>query len=275
MLAHADQGGGVVDQLLPYALWCVVAVYLAVYVVLLAHARRRGIRIGYGHVLAYVAALAVIPFAAIRLDAWSDSTAVGHMVQHELLLNVAPVLLLSGIPRRAATIASKPLSGRVVRSRAGHAVLDVISRPIVALAVYASGMGAWLVPAVNRAVEGSELLHSALHIWLTASGLAFWFHVVRPLPSLHPLRTAETLAYLLCGAAVGAVVAALLIASPDVITSSEAAAADALSEQHLAGGVMMAMEMPLVLGFAVWIWLRETGTQARAGMRSPRRWLGI
>lgn len=276
MLGHEGEAHGFLDPLLPYVLWTVLGGYLVAYVLLLRASRARGLPLRSAHVVAYGLGLVAIPTAAIALDGWADSSVVGHMVQHEILLNVAPVLLLLGIPRRAAAIASKPLSGRFLRSGPGRAVLDVASRPAVALVLYASGMGAWLVPAVSRAVEGSELLHSALHVWLTATGLTFWFHVIRPLPSLHPLRSLETLAYLLCGTVVGGVVAAILIASPDVVTSSEATVSEALREQRLAGGTMMAIEMPLALGFAVWLWLRAaTAAAGPAGMRRPRRWLGI
>lgn len=276
MLGHEGGAHGLLDPVLPYVLWTVLGGYLVGYLLLLRTSRARRLPLRAGRVVAYGLGLVAIPTAAIALDGWADSSVVGHMVQHEILLNVAPVLLLLGIPRRAAAIASKPLSGRFLRSGAGRAVLGVASRPVVALVLYASGMGAWLVPAVSHAVENSELLHSALHIWLTAAGLAFWFHVIRPLPSLHPLRALETLAYLLCGTIIGGVVAAILIASPDVVTSSGAGVSEALREQRLAGGTMMAIEMPLALGFAVWLWLRAaTAASGQAGMRHPRRWLGI
>lgn len=277
MPAHAGGSHGLVDQLLPFLLWVVLGAYLALYLLLLRSVRLRNLRARPPHLVAFAGGLATIPYAALALDGWADRSQVGHMVQHELLLNVAPSLLLLGVPRRAAAIASKPITGRVLRSVPGRAVLDVLSRPILALVLYASGMCAWLLPAISRAVEASEVAHSGLHVWLTASGLAFWFHVVRPMPSLHPMRTLETLAYLLCGTAAGGIVAALLISSPEVLTGSAAAVADALREQRLAGATMMAIEMPLALGFALWLWLRPTGTadDGPTRMRSPRRWLGI
>lgn len=121
-------------------------------------------------------------------------------------------------------------------------------------------MWLWYVPAVYTKVSASPVLHPLGQVLFIATGLLFWFHVLRPLPALVTLRPWQKLAYLLAGTFGGAVVAAVLVGAPHALYGAS------LENQRLAGAVMMAVEMPLAVGAALWVFLRAV---PRATLRLP------
>lgn len=225
----------------------VLLAYLAAYAGLAWRLRRSGGRVDPWRAIAFAAGLGCVGVAlAAPLDARAEAgSLVAHMTQHELLLNVAPVLLLLGLEPRLL----RPVT-RAVLAPSGRRVLRWVGHPAVALVLYLIAMTAWYVPAVYEAVSASPWLHPAGHAFLVATGMAFWFAVLQPLPTLRRLRTPEKLAWLLAGSLAGAVVAAALIGAPEPLYGGT------LADQRLAGGLMMAVEMPLALGAALWAVLR-------------------
>jgi putative membrane protein len=131
---------------------------------------------------------------------------------------------------------------------------------VLALLLYVGVMWLWYVPAVYTHVSASPVLHPLGHVLFTATGLLFWFHVLRPLPALVTLTPWQKLAYLLLGTLGGAVVAAVLVGSPHPLYGAS------LENQRLAGAVMMGVEMPLAVGAALWVFLRAI---PRGALRLP------
>jgi cytochrome c oxidase assembly factor CtaG len=129
-------------------------------------------------------------------------------------------------------------------------MLRAANSPVLAVALYLSAMWLWYVPAVYAYVSASPVLHPLGHVLFIATGLLFWFHVLRPLPALVTLTPWQKLAYLLVGTLGGAVVAAVLVGAPHALFGAS------LENQRLAGAVMMGVEMPLEVGSALWVFLR-------------------
>jgi cytochrome c oxidase assembly factor CtaG len=163
-----------------------VALYGLLYAQLVVHRRRASGRIDWPRTCAYTLGLVEIVVALdSKLDALADEGSMAaHMVQHELLGNLAPVL------------------------------------------------------------------HALGHAMFIATGLLFWFHVLRPLPALVTLTPRQKLTYLLTGTLGGAVVAAVLVGAPHALYGTS------MQSQQLAGAVMMGVEMPLAIGAALWVFLR-------------------
>jgi cytochrome c oxidase assembly factor CtaG len=253
------------------AIAALLAAYAAGYAVL-AHAlwRRRGVVRPLRAAAFALGLLAVGVALASPLDARAqDGSLLAHMVQHELLLNVAPVLLLLGLDAQLASPLSRAVGGTVARRRRGLRALGVLGAPALALALYVGVVAAWHVPAAYAAAAGSELLHPLEHASLFWVGVLFWFHLLRPLPSVRRLTPTGQAGYLLLGTLGGAGLAALLVGAP--VSLYPASVSAGLGDQRLAGGLMMAVEMPLALGVGYAVLLRGV---LRRRHRTGPAWLG-
>ena len=227
--------------------------------------RRRGV-VHPLRIAAFALGLTAVAAAlASPLDGWADDgSLVAHMAQHELLLNVAPVLLLLGLDAQLAAPLTRAVGGPVARRSRGLRALALLGAPALALVLYVGVAAAWQVPAVYAAAAASPVLHPLEHLTLTWIGLLFWFHLLRPLPSVRRLAPAGQAVFLLLGMVGGALLAAVLIGAPVALYPD--AVSGGLSDQRLAGGLMMAVEMPLALGVGYAVLLRAAlRPRGRAG----------
>ncbi|HTU27199.1 MAG TPA: cytochrome c oxidase assembly protein, partial [Pirellulales bacterium] len=162
-----------------------------------------------GGLAAMLLALAspIEPLAALLLQA--------HMVQHLLLMMVAPPLLwlgdplfpcLRGLPRSVRRDGCAPL----LRADGLRQAFDRLTWPPVALVVYTAV--AWLghVPGIYETALRSDGWHVVQHTAFLAAALLFWYPVVRPYPS-RPSWSAWLLIPYLVLADVGNTVLAALI----------------------------------------------------------------
>ena len=221
--------------------------------------------------LAFALGLAAVAIAlASPLDGWAaEGSLVAHMAQHELLLNVAPVLLLLGLDVQLAAplgrAVGSTLAGRSSRLR----VLRALAAPALALVLYVGVVAAWHVPGVYAAAAGSAVLHPVEHLSRSGSGCCSGFTCCARCPrSVRSGRRRSS--GTCCSGTLGSAALAALLAGAPVALYPESVSSG-LDDQRLAGGLMMAVEMPLALavGYAVLL---------RAALRSRRRvgsaWLG-
>jgi putative membrane protein len=234
-----------------------VALYGCVYTWLVWRRRRSRGRVDWARAGVYALGLAVIVAALDSpLDALADrGSMAAHMVQHELLGNMAPVLLLLGLDAGLARPVTRSVFGPAVRNVRGRRLLRAGNSPVLAVGLYVGVVWLWYVPSVYRTVSASSVLHPLGHILFVLTGLLFWFHVLRPLPALVTLTPSQKLLYLLIGTIGGAVIAAVLVGAPHPLYGAT------LENQRLAGAVMMVVEMPLALGFGLWVFLRAVPRQ--------------
>ena len=229
-----------------------VALYGLLYTLLVLHRRRISGRIDWPRACAYaLGLLAIVVALDSKLDALADSGSMtAHMVQHELIGNLAPVLLLLGLDAALARPVTQQVFGPIIRRPAWRRTLRAANSPVLAVSLYIGAMWLWYVPTVYTQVSASPVLHPLGHVLFIATGLLFWFHVLRPLPALVTLTPWQKLAYLLAGTLGGAIVAAVLVGAPHALYGAS------LENQRLAGAVMMGVEMPLAVGAALWVFLR-------------------
>lgn len=109
------------------------------------------------------------------LDDWSDHyLLVAHMVQHLLLLVLAPPLLLVGIP--AWMLA--PLT----RNRLTNAIGYWLTRPIVAYVIANTVLVLWHLPIFYEMALRSQPVHVLEHMTFIATGILAWWPIAGPLP---------------------------------------------------------------------------------------------
>jgi putative membrane protein len=111
-----------------------------------------------------------------------------HMVQHLLLMTIAPPLillgapvmpLLHGLPREFVQAA-----GPLFRWPLLQGIGRVISQPIFCWLVAAAALVGWHIPAVFKLALLWEPLHVVEHASFLAAGLFFWWPVIQPWPSV-------------------------------------------------------------------------------------------
>jgi putative membrane protein len=110
------------------------------------------------------------------IGAFDDRMLSDHMVQHLLLLEVAPLLLLGGRPV-ILILRSTP---RAQRPRLARRVLALapVTRPLVCLAVFYVVVLGTHVPAFYDATLSDTPLHEAEHALYLLAGLLMWWPMV-------------------------------------------------------------------------------------------------
>jgi cytochrome c oxidase assembly factor CtaG len=259
-----------------------------VYLALVGRRWRVRRRIAWRRLIAFVGGLAVVALAVMSpLDSLADDRSfAAHMLQHELLLTVAPLLLLMGLDAQLLVPLTRAVIRPVLRHQSTRRLLRTVTWPSLALGLWSASVLAWSVPAMVALAYRNETVHNAEHLQLLAVGLLFWAVILAPFPSLHRPNVTAKLTYLAMVCMVGSVVAAVFAFDPTTLFRVPYAAGkpwlglSALAEQRLAAAVMMAIDMPAVLAAAVWIVSRtritsRPSTDQDGDQRPTAAWLSL
>jgi cytochrome c oxidase assembly factor CtaG len=152
----------------------------------------------------FISGLIVI-FIALQspIDTYADNAFWVHMIQHLLLILVAPPLLLLGIP--AALL--RPL----VRNRAGLGIMRVLTHPGVAWLLATSVFLLWHIPSLYDAAVLDAKVHALEHLAFLVTALLFWWPIYSPLPELPRLSRANQVFYLLLSCQPNVILGAVLV----------------------------------------------------------------
>jgi cytochrome c oxidase assembly factor CtaG len=258
--------------------------------------RRVPQRFGVGRLAAFVGGMVAIGAALESpLHSLGAQLLQAHMVQHLLLMMVAPPLLwlgapllpmLSGLPKHllhgwVGTLFAWPPVTRSCRW---------LVRLPVAWVVFVGSTWAWHSPPLYERALGSEFWHYAQHACFLATALAFWWPVVQPWPSRPVVSPWGIVLYLILADVQNTVLSAWLVFAERVIYPSYTAVShpwgiSALNDQAAAGAIMwvpgsVAFLVPVIwivgrmlspqAGGAEWISARRTGAEPRCrGRRYP------
>ena len=122
------------------------------------------------------------------LDAFDDVSLPVHMLQHLLLMAIAPPFillgapalpLLQGIPQSMA----RGVVGPCLRWGLVKRLARFVSNPAVGWLAAALALIGWHVPAAFELALRSHSWHELEHISFFGTGLLFWWPVVQPWPS--------------------------------------------------------------------------------------------
>src|SRR5215813_14479057 len=121
------------------------------------------------------------------VDYWADSYFFVHMIQHLLLMFVAPTLVVAGAPWQPLLDGLPGRTGQAVTrgtlrgswSRPLRAVGGFLLRPWVAITLFSVVMIAWHLPVLFDLASTNQ----AVHIWLMhgsffAAGVLFWLQFI-------------------------------------------------------------------------------------------------
>jgi cytochrome c oxidase assembly factor CtaG len=224
-----------------------------------------------GQLVAFVGALATLLVALVSpLATSADTSLSAHMIQHVLLIGLAPPLLLVA---RAGGVVSRTLS------REQRRAVVAVTRPALRLArrsrwatisvatvVQVTVLTVWHTPGLYDAAATNDALHAFEHLTLFGTAFLLWWAVVdglrsRPVPALLAVLAASTAC-----TALGAAMA--LSGSPWYPHYDVGSRSSALLDQQMAGAVMWGVTNAFAVVAAaafVWSWL------ARLDRDSPAR----
>lgn len=218
---------------------------------------------------------------ASPIDALDDYLLAAHMIQHFILMSIAPPLivlgapvvpLLRGVPRILIRRGLRP----VFRARWLRAVVHTITHPAFAwIAMNVAYLG-WHLPAAFELTFRSERIHEFEHVCFFATSLVFWWMVLSPWPARARWPKWAMIPYLLSADILNTVLSATLAFSGRVLYPSYAAAPricflTPLKDQVAAGAEMWVLNSLVFLIPAVVIaakelsprFLADSGTSAR------------
>jgi cytochrome c oxidase assembly factor CtaG len=144
---------------------------------------------GAGRLAAFLAGLAAIAVALQSpLHGLGTQLLQAHMVQHLLLMMVAPPLLWLGAPLLPMM---QGLPGGIRRAWVGPIFawppltrsFRWLVHPAVTWVAFMGSIWAWHTPALYECALASEFWHEAQHVCFLSTALAFWLPVVQPWPS--------------------------------------------------------------------------------------------
>ncbi len=143
---------------------------------------------GFAQVIAFFAGLITLVCAFCSpIHAFAGWLLTVHMVQHLLLMMVAPPLilcgapylpLLSGLPRYIAIKGVGPLLSFSTLRNVAH----FISHPVFCWSVFISATLTWHVPAFYELALRSTLWHEVEHVSFLSTALLFWWPIIQPYP---------------------------------------------------------------------------------------------
>jgi putative membrane protein len=202
------------------------------------------------------------------IDYYADQLFWVHMLQHVLLLTVAPPLFLLGRPWprmwRALPLDMRTTLARTVARSRWMAPVRALARPLPALILFNVALVGWHIPAAYDLTLRYGAVHVCEHALFFFTGLLFWARVIDPGPLRPRLVWPTRIAYVAASMVVGWVLAIVLVTVPHPIYGYYAALAtrpggiSALTDQQLAAGVMwvpgsLAYTVTMLIGLYRWL----------------------
>jgi putative membrane protein len=137
----------------------------------------------------YVAGLVSIGAALLSpIDALASSLLSMHMVQHLLLLMIAPlfILLTNPLPAWGLPVSIRQAIGWLLsKGSLFRHVFWALSLMPVTWSVYVLNLWAWHHPTLYQMALRHEWIHDLQHLLFFFTAVLFWWPIVNPAPRLH------------------------------------------------------------------------------------------
>jgi putative membrane protein len=224
---------------------------------------------GFGRLTLFSLGLLTILVALVSpIDGLGDQLLVMHMVQHILLLDIAPILLILGLNK----ILLRPVTRRVqsIERRAGY-----LAHPAFAVVCYVGFMWIWHIPALYDAALRNTTVHAFEHLCFSAAGTLYWWHLLSPIRNRHRLSGLGPVAYM--------VSTKLLVGGLGIVLAFAPASFYPFyqhhphywglspSEDQSMAGLVMALEQSIVMGVVLaWLFVRMLNESEANAKREER-----
>lgn len=230
-----------------------------------------------GRLAAFLGGLTAVFLAlASPIEPFTSLLLQVHMLQHLLLMMIAPPLvwlgwplfpLVRGLPEPVRTVWVAPL----LRSRRLRKFFGTLTHPLVAWPIYVATTWLWHTPRGYELALSNDVWHVVEHVCFMAAAMLFWYPVVRPYPSRPKWSEWLLFPYLLLADVQNTVLAAWLTFSgsvlyPHYLRIPRLAGISALDDQAAAGVLMWVPGSVAFLVPLVWI-----GVSLMRGEREVKR----
>jgi cytochrome c oxidase assembly factor CtaG len=191
-----------------------------------------------------------------------------HMLQHVLLGDVAPLLILLSLSR----VILRPVTRRLttVERRLGP-----LATPAGCIVIWLTLMYVWHIPALYDAATEHPLIHLVEHVSFFGAGLALWWPLIEPIPMRRPLTGLQPVGYIFTAKAALAVLGVYLTWSTSSIypyyqDTPRIWGLSPIEDQNVAGVIMM-VEQSLTLAIVlVALFIRMLGRSETEQLRRER-----
>jgi cytochrome c oxidase assembly factor CtaG len=211
--------------------------------------RRAPHRFNSSHLVAFYAGLVTILIALLSpLDAFAGWLLTVHMIQHLLLMMVAPPLILYGAPYMPLLFGLpnellKEGVGPLLSWRLLRRMARFISHPIFCWSAFVFTNIAWHLPPMYELALRSPGWHQVEHECFLATALLFWWPVIQPWPWVSSTPRWTTIVYLFLADFQNTALSAFFVFYERVLYPSYQSAPrltdmTALEDQAAAGAIM-------------------------------------
>jgi cytochrome c oxidase assembly factor CtaG len=224
---------------------------------------------GYGRLaLFFTGLLAVLAALVSPIDVLGEQLMVMHMVQHILLLDIAPILIILGLTKGILRPATRRLT--VFERRAGW-----FAHPAFAVLAYAGLMWLWHIPTMYDAALRNDNVHAVEHVCFALAGGLYWWHLLSPIRNRMRLGGLGPVAYMTSTKLLVGILGIALAFAPHSIYPFYSHhprywGLSAQEDQSMAG-LLMALEQSIVMGIAlVYLFVRMLEESEREAQRAER-----
>jgi putative membrane protein len=224
---------------------------------------------GVGRLALFFGGLFTILVALVSpVDGLGSQLMLMHMVQHILLLDIAPILMILGLTK----VLLRPVTRRlqVIERRAGF-----FAHPAFAVIAYAGFMWLWHIPGMYDLALGNAWIHAVEHTCFGLAGGLYWWHLLSPIRSRMRLGGLGPILYMVVTKVLVGILGIVLAFAPNDIYPFYAHhphywGLTPREDQNIAG-LLMALEQSIVMGIAlVWLFVQMLSESEREAQRAER-----
>jgi putative membrane protein len=222
-----------------------------------------------GRLMAFAGAILTLIAALVSpIDRLGEQAFTMHMVQHILLLDLAPILFVVSLTK----IILRPATRRLQRLERAAGPL---AHPAFAVVLYVAVMWAWHVPGLYDAALEHPAVHALEHTFFMSAGLLYWWHLLSPIRSRAHMHGMRPVLYMLSTKLLVGLLGIAITFAPDALYAfyedrPPIWGLDPGEDQAIAGAIM-ALEQSIVMGVAlVWLFVRALSESEAEDQRSER-----
>jgi cytochrome c oxidase assembly factor CtaG len=231
----------------------ITAVYLLLFTKRARTLAREGRPVESWRVASFVSGALLLAFVQLPpFDTLGDQVLIAHMIQHIIIGDIASLLVVFGL---TGPVLQPLLHIRFTRP------LRVLANPVVALVLWALDLYIWHLPLLYQLAIRHDLVHALEHASFFWFGALLWLALIGPLPKPRWFESWGKLVYVVGVRLIGGILGNVLIWTQTVVypvykPSDAARGLNPLSDQNLAGAVMMVEQMFLTILLLGWLFYR-------------------
>jgi cytochrome c oxidase assembly factor CtaG len=225
---------------------------------------------GARHMAAFIGSIAVILIALVSpLDRLGeDYLFSAHMVQHLLLGDVAPLLMLLSLSR----VIMRPLTRRL---QTLERALGPLAHPASALVLWLGLVYFWHIPELYDAALKHSGVHALQHVSFFTAGTLVWWPLIQPVPMRNRLQGMWTFGYI-AAAKLGLASLGLYLTWTNTVVYTyyqhvpRVWGLNAISDQNVGGAIMMVEQSVLLVSVMAVLFGRMLAQSEQDELRRER-----